>query len=136
MALGVTATGFGALMGTAVIAGALWGVRTMQLGAPPTASMRPDPSSPWVNLLAFGTVGGLVVAAAATWALLAPVTSAFRRFGLAMASVFLTVIASSATMPIDMRLGRSGLLGVLAACALAALALSRRLGRLYREASE
>ncbi|MFZ5624610.1 MAG: hypothetical protein ACOY71_09315 [Gemmatimonadota bacterium] len=130
--LAVVAVPFGILVGTGMIAGVLWCVRTLQIDTPPTSV--PDPTSLAAKVLILGSTGGVIAAMAVTWALLAPVVSWFRRGGLAMVAGFATVPITAISTPIAYAtFGRWGLAGLLLGCVTGCLLLSRRLARLVRQ---
>lgn len=81
-------------------------------------------------LLFGGTVAGILLAAVAGWHLLGPITSTYRRGGLAMVSAFATVLAMLVCIPINQRFGRAGLLILLVLSGLAAALLGRQAARL------
>jgi hypothetical protein len=103
---------FGIFFGTGVIALALWGVRTLQLAQAPDSPARNAPAL----LLLGGTFGGLLSASIVAWVLMAPVTSAYRRGGLAVVSGFTTLVLALLAIPVDRALGRTGLLVLGALC--------------------
>jgi hypothetical protein len=80
-------------------------------------------------LLVGGTLFGVLAAAYATWRLLAPVSSLYRRGGLSIVSSFATVLLMLVCIPINQLFGRSGLLLLLAASAALAILLSRQARR-------
>jgi hypothetical protein len=118
---------FAVLFGTGLIAIALWGVRTMQLDNP--APPAPGTFGPGGVILIAATLGGPLAAAAAAFALMAPIGSYYRRGGLAMVGGFATVVVALVTMPVDQRFGRPGLLTLAALCALSCLLLALRARR-------
>ena len=118
---------FGVLFGTAVIAAVSWGVRTLQAGRPVPAT--PDPASGVALLILAGELGGAFAGGAAAWLLMAPIDSIYRRGGLTMVTAFATLVVSLIGIPVDIWLGRSGLLALSGFCALGCLWLSRRLRR-------
>jgi hypothetical protein len=81
-------------------------------------------------LLVGGTLSGILIAAAAAWWLLGPIQSAYRRGGLAMVCGFATVLVMLVSIPLYQLLGRSGLILLLAASAVAAALLGRQAHRL------
>jgi hypothetical protein len=81
-------------------------------------------------LLFGGTVAGIALSAFAAWHLLGPLTSTYRRGGLAMVSAFATVVVMLICIPVNEMVGRTGLLGILGISAAAALVLGRRARRL------
>lgn len=119
--LGATAAG------TAAVALALWGVRTLLADAP--ASEQAVVNGPAFFLLVGGTFGAVALAACLGWWVLAPLTSTWRRGVFAMVSGFGTVVAALAAAPVHHAWGRPGLAflgGVAAALALPLLASARR----------
>jgi hypothetical protein len=80
-------------------------------------------------LLVGGTLSGILVAAAAAWWLLGPIQSTYRRGGLAMVCGFATVLVMLISIPLYQLLGRSGLILLLAASAIAAALLGRQAHR-------
>lgn len=106
--LAMAAMGLAIMAGTAVIAVVTWTVRTVQ-------AYQPAPPAGELGLagtvLLAGTMLGLLVSAAIVWTALTPVRSPYRQGGLAMATVFATILVSFiATFVADNFLGRTGLL--------------------------
>lgn len=81
-------------------------------------------------LLVGGTLAGILLAAYAAWRMLAPVGSTYRRGALSIVAAFATVLVMLICMPVHQLFGRVGLVGLLAACGVAALLLARRARRL------
>lgn len=81
-------------------------------------------------LLFGGTLAGILFASWAAWRLLGPITSAYRRGGLAMVSGFSTVLLMLICIPINQVLGRTGLVVLLGLSGIAAVLLGRRARRL------
>ena len=77
-------------------------------------------------LLVAGTLGGIFLAGYASWHLLSPVPSTYRRGGLAMVCGFATVLVMLICVPIHQFLGRAGLCLLLAVCGGLAILLGRR----------
>ena len=77
-------------------------------------------------LLVGGTLAGILLAAYSAWHMLAPVGSTYRRGALSIVAAFATVLFMLICMPVHQLFGRTGLLGLLAACGAAALLLGRR----------
>lgn len=75
-------------------------------------------------LLFGGTLAGILLAAFAAWRLMSPVTSVYRRGGLAIVCAFATVPLMLVCIPVFERFGRPGLLGLLAFCGLSAVLLA------------
>jgi hypothetical protein len=71
----------------------------------------PNPSAIHVLLLIVGMVGGPLLGALITFWLLEPVTSLYRRGGLAMVSGFAAFLAMFAGMPVHQAFGQIGLAG-------------------------
>jgi hypothetical protein len=81
-------------------------------------------------LLFGGTIAGVVLSAWAAWHLLAPISSAYRRGGLAMVFGFATVLLMLVCIPVHQVFGRAGLGALLALSSVTAALLSRRAKRL------
>jgi hypothetical protein len=81
-------------------------------------------------LLVGGTLSGILAAAVAAWWLLGPIQSTYRRGGLAMVSGFATVLLMLVCIPLYQLSGRSGLLFLLGASAIASGLLGRQARRL------
>ncbi len=122
--LAFNAMAMAVLLGTAVISLSLWAVRSLQAGAAATAA--PDLGSPAAVILLGGTAAGMMAAAVTTWRMLAPVGSTYRQGGLAMVTAFATLVVSLAAAPVDMAVGRWGLLGLAAVCGLLSALFWRR----------
>jgi len=123
--LGMT-TGIAA--GTALIAGSLWMVRTLQIGVP--ARDTPDLSSPSALVFLLGSLGGVLLAAVVTWNLLSPIGSTYRQGGLSLVAAFATVVTVTVlAFPADLLAGRWGLLALTLLAVLAAWRLARAAGR-------
>jgi hypothetical protein len=80
-------------------------------------------------LLVGGTLAGILGAAFATWRLLEPVDSVYRRGGLSIVSAFATVLLMLVCIPVNQQFGRGGLLLLLATSAVLSVILSRRARR-------
>jgi len=85
----------------------------------------PDLGAPFQVLL-WGTLAGITLAAVVAWRLLSPLGSAYRRGGLSLVSAFATVIAMLACIPVNQALGRTGLAGLVALSLVLSLLLARR----------
>jgi hypothetical protein len=117
----------GVLAGLAAVAATMWLVRTLQVaGAAPLA---PQPSDSIASLVLFGWLGGALVGAAAAWAIMAPIASAYRRGAFAMVAGFGSLVVAFVTAPVDSLLGRWGLLGLTAVAVLVAVVIARRARR-------
>lgn len=81
-------------------------------------------------LIAAGTLAGLVLAGFVAWQLLKPVSSAYRRGGLAMVAAFATVILMLICTAVFEFFGRTGLLALLAISALTSTLLAFQTRRL------
>jgi hypothetical protein len=126
VSLAATALGAGLSAGLALVGATVAGLDAIR---PPPGTGDPA-SGPALYLLAAGTLGGLVLAGAVTWHLLAPVDSGYRRGGLALVSAFATVPAMLIYPPLHATLGTPALLLAAALAAAAALLLIRRARRL------
>ena len=114
----------GVMLGNGVLAAALWGVRTLQLGMGPNAAA--EPRSAAGNLLLLGSLGGVAVSVAATWVMLAGIGSTYRRGAFALVAAFATIMFSLVSIPVDAALGRAGLLLLAGVWLLGALWFGRR----------
>jgi hypothetical protein len=81
-------------------------------------------------LLFGGTVAGIVLSAWAAWRLLEPISSAYRRGGLAMVFGFATVLLMLVCIPVHQVFGRAGLAVLLGVSGVTAALLFRRAKRL------
>ena len=77
-----------------------------------------------------GTLAGVLLAGFAGWRLLEPVTSTYRRGGLAMVSAFATVVLMLICARIFELFGRNGLLAFLGVCAVTSALLAHQVQRL------
>jgi hypothetical protein len=123
LSLVLRALPFGILFGTAVIAMVLWLVRTLQMQSPQATT--PESGGPQAMLLLAGTLAGVLAGGAATWSLLKPVESLYRRGALSMVAGFASLVAALIAMPLDRSFGRMGLLALAAAAVLGCLWLGR-----------
>ncbi len=114
---------FGILFGLSLTAALLWVVRTAQLSSP--QPLDGPPSGTIVNLLLLAWLGGGGLATASAFSLMRPLTSLYRRGGLAMVAGFATLVVSFVTQPVDALWGRSGLLGLAAGATALCLLLGR-----------
>jgi hypothetical protein len=80
-------------------------------------------------LLFGGTLAGVLLAAFAGWRLLGPMTSTYRRGGLAIVCSFATVLAMLVCIPVNQHFGRAGLLVLLALSGFSSALLARRAGK-------
>jgi hypothetical protein len=110
----------GAFIGLTIISVIVLAVDSLRsnAGAPP-----PDTS---FYLLAVGTLAGVLAAGFASWHLLAPLGSVYRRGALSIICSFATVLLMLVCIPVHQLLGRTGLLGLAALSALVALVLAYR----------
>jgi hypothetical protein len=81
-------------------------------------------------LIAAGTLTGLGLAGFVGWRLLEPVTSAYRRGGLAMVAAFATVVLMLICTGVFELYGRTGLLALMIISAIASALLAYRTTRL------
>jgi hypothetical protein len=121
---------FGVCFGLGVTSALLWVVRTVQLSTPQSVGGRPDETI--VNLLLLAWLGSAALATAAAFSLMRPLTSLYRRGGLAMVAGFATLVVSFITQPVDALYGRAGLLGLSALATLLCLVLARSIARKRR----
>lgn len=122
MRLALRGTAMGALTGTAVVVAAVLGVVHLRAGNP--AARAGLGSAPGTLLLA-GTLGGMLIAAAATWLALAPLGNWFRRGMLGTVSAFATAVLMLLAIPVHARFGPTGLAALLVLCLGGALLLFR-----------
>ncbi|MEO8448146.1 MAG: hypothetical protein ABI647_00040 [Gemmatimonadota bacterium] len=118
---------FAVILGTGLNALVVWVVRTLQAGAPPATTI--DMNSAPALVLLGGTGAAILAAGIAAWIVLAPIKNPFRQGMLAMVCGFATVVFSLVAKPVDMALGRSGLLGLAVICLLGCALLGRRIAR-------
>ena len=114
----------GVSSGTATIAIVLWVVRSLLVGTP--ASDTPNLDSSAARILLLGTGAGMLFAATVCWRILSPLDSTYRQGGLSLVTAFASLVVSLTAVPVDLLLGRWGLLGLAAVTGLAALGLRRR----------
>jgi len=81
-------------------------------------------------LIAAGTLGGLALAGFVGWRLLEPITSTYRRGGLAMVAAFATVVLMLICAAAFELFGRAGLIGLLFLCAMTSAWLAFQTRRL------
>lgn len=111
-------------VGLVVVTATVLVVDTLRGGThPETLSLR-------LYLLFGGTVAGILIAALAAWRLLGPISSPYRRGGLAIVSGFSTVLLMLICIPVNELLGRAGLLALLVLSCMTAAILGRRAKRL------
>jgi len=118
--LAAGAVGSAVAMGLAVVT-----ATTLVVDALRPSSGEPNLGAPF-QLLLWGTMAGIAIAAVVAWRLLAPVTSAYRRGGLALVSAFATVIVMLVCIPVNQMLGRPGLAGLIALSLVVSALLARR----------
>jgi hypothetical protein len=122
---------FGTLLGAALVAVAMWAARTLQARLPDPAGEQP--ASPVFSLVVGGTLAGLGLAVLVAWSLMRPLTSHYRRGGLAIVAGFATFVVMLPTIALDRIAGRAGLLGFAAVCVLGCLALARKVAAGLRQ---
>ena len=128
---GGTALGFlAAALAGAVSAGLVVVTATVLVVDALRAGTYPENLTLRLYLIFGGTLAGILTAAWAAWRLLGPISSAYRRGGLAMVSGFATVLLMLVCIPVNQFLGQPGLLVLLGSSALAAALLTRRARRL------
>lgn len=116
--------GFGILLGTALVAAVLLGVRALIAQAPPTDT--PNPNQPAAVLLVFGTLGACALAGISCWTAMAPVPT-YRRGGLSMVTAFATIVMALLLAPVNELAGPAGLGVVALGCATLAWRLGKRI---------
>lgn len=109
LGLAAGAVGSAVASGLAVVAATTLAVDALR----PAAGSAPDLGAPF-QLLLWGTLAGIALAAVVAWRLLSPLGSAYRRGGLSLVSAFATVIAMLVCIPVNQTLGRVGLAGLVA----------------------
>ena len=128
--LALRTLGCSAALGAAMEFIVLWGTRALLAGAAPTNT--PDAGGVFYFLV-FGTLASMAVAGGTSWALLAPVGSAWRRAGLSTITAFATLVAAAVAVPLDANFGPASLLAAAALAALPALWAGRSVAAWYRE---
>jgi len=119
--------GFGTALGTALQGLVTWLVRTLQAGQPMPA--KPDLGGAPAMVLLFGTMAAALVAAFATWRILAPIRNVWRQGMLSIVVAFGSFVVSLLAIPLDRAYGRAGLAVLIIGAGLAALLIGRRLAR-------
>lgn len=127
--LAFAGTGFGVVLGAAVMTGFLLANRAM-IHPVPAGSTTPDLAQPAALALFVAPLVTLLVPGVVTWNLLGPIPSTFRRGGLAMVAAFGGLLLSIANVPVNQFAGVPGMAVFLALCLLGLLLLGRRLRRL------
>ena len=121
------ALGFGLTLGLALQSLTGFVVRTLQQGQPPPATEAPDLVSTSALVLLGGTLFASLVAAMATWSVLARLNNPFRQGMLAMVTAFGSLVLALVAMPVDRLVGRPGLLALALIAGLTSLLIRRRL---------
>ncbi len=116
--------GFGILLGTALVAAVLLGVRALIAQAPPADN--PDPTQPAGILLIWGTLGACFIAGLSCWTAMSPVPT-YRRGGLSMVTAFATIVMALLLAPVNELAGPAGLGAVALVCGALAWRLGRRI---------
>jgi hypothetical protein len=125
--LAISSVGFSVLLGTALMSSFLIINRVMVRDLPSNGT--PDVNQPAANLLLIGAFCTLILPALATWNLLSPIDSSYRRGGLAMVSGFGAILVSLVSIPLNEAGGMAGLAGLLAGSLILALLVSRKVLR-------
>ena len=107
LGLAAGAVGSAVASGLAVVAVTTLAVDVLR----PATGGAPDLGTPF-QLLLWGTLAGVALAAVVAWRLLSPLGSVYRRGGLALVSAFATVMAMLVCIPVNQALGRAGLAGL------------------------
>lgn len=115
---------FGLAVGVGCQAMVTWTVRTLQLGAPASATV--SLSSPPAVVLLAGTFGGILAAGLACWRMLKPIANPWRQGMLSAIAGLGSFTISLVTRPIDQSFGRPGLLFLAGLSGLIAIVLARR----------
>ena len=122
------ALGFGLTLGLALQSLTGFVVRTLQQGQPtPPSPEAPDLVSTAALVLLGGTLLASLLAAMATWSVLARLNNPFRQGMLAMVAAFGSLVLALVAMPVDRLVGRPGLLGLSLIAGLASGLIHRRL---------
>lgn len=109
LALNVIATEM--MTSVALFSVVTWTTLQVSWASGTTSIEQVTPESAATNLVAFGTVGAILLVAALGWVLLAPVRSPFRRFGVAVVGTLAgTVLSVMATLAFRWALASHGLL--------------------------
>jgi len=117
--------GFGTALGTALQGLVTWLVRTLQAGQPMPA--KPELGGAPALVLLFGTMAAALVAAFATWRILAPLRNVWRQGMLSIVVAFGSFVVSLLAIPLDRAFGRAGLAILIIGAGVAALLIGRRL---------
>ena len=122
--LALLAMGSGMAFGLAAVTVTVLGVDLVRPTAPPPSLT----TGAAFYLLAFGTLGGLLLAGVVAWLLMAPIPSTYRRGGLSLVTGFATVLLMLLCMLANQLAGRLGLvtLGVAALAVAVLLAAGAR----------
>ena len=119
-----------AALGSSVCAGLVVVTATVLLVETLRSGEYPDSLDLRLYLLFGGTLAGILIAAYAAWRLLRPISSHYRRGGLAIVSAFATVLLMLICIPVNQLFGPVGLLGVLGLSCATAVLLGRKAIRL------
>jgi hypothetical protein len=122
--------GFIAAVGVCSVALGLVIISATVLGVDALRSNQDPDRTLLFYLIVGGTLSGILAASASAWWLLGPVQSTYRRGGLAMVCGFATVLVMLVCIPLYQLFGRSGLVFLLAASAIAFALLGRQARRL------
>ncbi len=125
---------FGILVGVALLALVVWGVRTLQGTDLSIARTEKGFTPALLPLVVVGTFSGMIVAGAATWTLLGPIGNPWRKAMLAIISGAAAFVVALVTKPIDELAGRQGLLAAAAIAVLLSVLVGRRVSALRTRA--
>ncbi len=125
LGLALRSVAAGTSAGVALVAATMWLMRTLQESG--AAPLDPEPNDPIANLVLFGWVGGAIIGGCVAWVLMRPLTSTYRRGALAMVAGFAGLLLAMLTGPVDISVGRWGLLGLAAISGGLAYWLARRI---------
>lgn len=127
--LAVSTVGLCVLLGAGIMTAFLVLNRVMVQDLPLSPDARPDVYQPAATALLAGLLLTLLTPMVLAWALLAPITATYRRFGFAMVSGLGALLVSFSAVPANELFGLAGLAGLLFLLLLAALVLVRRVYR-------
>lgn len=122
--------GFGVTLGTGLLALLTWGIRGLQdsrlaIAAPAERGL----TAGLLPVLLIGTLAALVAAGLAAWVLLESLGNPWRRAMLGIITGSAAFVVALVTWPVERALGRAGLLGLAAGCAVLSGVVGWRLSR-------